>query len=202
MLSARTALLSLLALCGGTTACFAETFAPIFSMSLADTEQKAIGLSSLSLDQVDALDAAVKHDVTLAQQGNVPAFANSFSQRRTPGEREKLGLTLLSGEQVARLDTAVARTIANQPHAGTSSFARSTAPASPIIAVQFPRRKWDTHGSAEFTVGSTSGHGSFYGGALNVNTTDPSGSFTASVTVSEYHGKGLYPYCRDGYWRY
>ncbi|HEU5079221.1 MAG TPA: hypothetical protein VFT72_08400 [Opitutaceae bacterium] len=197
MISSRSILLAVaLAAFGGAGTASAADVA--FSASLSESEQKTIGLSQLSSAQWTALDAAVKHDVTLARQGNVPAFANSFSERRTPEERQKIGLSLLTATQVAQLDSAVARAIAS----GSQISARDltyTPRTGSIVAVQFPGRKWETHGYAEFTVGSTSGRGSFYGGAFNVTTTDPTGKFTASFTMSEYRGKGLPYYCDYGY---
>jgi len=167
-----------------------------FSSDLPAWAKNADGLNKLTPDQLKAVNDAVAHDISLAQQGGTVAFANSFSARRTDAQRNELGLNQLSFEQLNHLNDDVAHAIAYRPQLSVAPIPVSNSNLVNAGAIASFKRPWETHGELSLTVGGSK-RGSFYGGSAAVSTTDPSGKFTLSVAVSEYKGKGL-PYCYDG----
>ncbi len=165
-----------------------------FTAALPAWAKNADGLNKLTPAQVDALNNAVAHDITLAEQGETVAFANSFSARRTEAQRATLGLNQLSFEQLNHLNDDVAHAIAYRPRLSVTPIGE--APMVNAGAVASFKRPWQTHGEVSLTVGGSK-RGSFYGGTAEVDETDPSGNFTLSVAISQFRGKGL-PYCYDG----
>jgi hypothetical protein len=165
-----------------------------FCENLSPQESASAGVSKLTAEQAAALDALVSHDVTLAQQGGVTAFASPFLARHTEGERESAGLGGLTEKEQATLDRIVARSIAlgpppEQPFAYSPPKAKPS-PSPSKVQVSAPLRA-EVHGDVSFTVGGGSHGRSFYGTSADVSVTDPTGRFTVGVGFDEFKGKGL-----------
>lgn len=168
-----------------------------FSKSLPAAEATDAGLTHLDPDQLAILDALVRQDVKSWDYVSKTPRADRFSARLSAVERHNAGLDLLSDAQLLRLDAAVERLM---PVAPRGSYAASTpaAPAStPIRAVKINRAP-EIHGSVSLMVAAGSGGYSAYGGAIEVNYTDPASGFAIAVAYSEVHSKGGYGYGRHG----
>jgi len=163
-----------------------------FCEGLSAQDRAASGITRLAPPQAAALDALVRRDVTLARQGGVTGFSSAFSARHSPQERLAAGIDGLSSKERSTLDSFVARAISMGP-APMQAFSYAPAPppppAPPESLVPAPR-DFAVHGDLSFTVGG-GGHGtSFYGGSADLFVTDPTGTFTLGVGVSEYRGRG------------
>jgi hypothetical protein len=172
-----------------------------FSDGLSADERSACGLAKLTAAQVAALNAMVERDVTLAHEGGVTGFAAAFTARLTPGQRTLAGLDRLTEKERGFLDTMAARTIALGPPPSQAFAYRPSAPVPPDETVVSAPPAVQVHGDLSFTLGA-GGHGSnFYGTAMDVLVTDPSGKFTLGVGVSEYKGRGFLgpfsPFCLE-----
>ena len=205
--SLRFALLSVVLAAGGAGCLRAadtgtgSTSAANFTSALPAWAKNADGLHKLTAEQQKALNDAVAHDISLAQQGDTVAFANSFSARRTEAQRTALGLNQLSFEQLNHLNDDVAHAIAYRPQLSVAPPApRGEGSMVNAGAIASFKRPWQTHGELSLTVGGSK-RGTFYGGTAEIDETDPSGNFTLSVAVSQFRGKGL-PYCYDGPYAY
>lgn len=159
---------------------------PAFAETISVADQTAAGLSILTDGELAELNRLIQQEVTLARQGNVTGFAGTFTGRRTDGQRTATGLERLSAEQQAHLDTLVAYRLAAPtlvfwtPRATDGDRAGAVRRPSP-----FPIRS-----SVSLTYGAGSGGTSFYGGSMSMTYDDPSGKFSATVSISEYHIKG------------
>jgi hypothetical protein len=178
----------------------ASASAASFTSGLPAWAKNADGLNKLTAEQQKALNDAVAHDISLAQQGDTVAFANSFSARRTEAQRAALGLNQLSFEQLNHLNDDVAHAIAYRPQLSVAPAPRGEGSMVNAGAIASFKRPWQTHGELELTIGGSK-RGTFYGGTAEIYETDPSGNFTLSVAVSQFRGKGL-PYCYDGPYAY
>jgi hypothetical protein len=177
----------------------ARAFDAKFVDSLSAQEKSAAGIQKLTAAQVSTLDTLVSRDATAAQQGGVTGFSSAFLARHTQEERAAAGTGSLSaGEQMA-LDSLVSRAIAlgpppDQPFTYSPPQAKLATPPAPLpapsqVMVSAPLHA-EVHGDLSLTVGG-GGHGSsFYGTAMDVYVTDPSGKFTLGVGYEEFHGKG------------
>jgi hypothetical protein len=166
-----------------------------FVAGLSAEESAAIGVSRLTPAQAAALDRLVSHDATLAQQGGVTAFATPFVERHTPAERTAAGIVLLSDGERAALNSLVARSIAlgpppDQAYVYSPPAKPTPAPAPPETLVSAPLHA-ELHGDVTLTVGGGSHGSSFFGTALDLNLTDPSGRFTIGAGFESYRGKGF-----------
>lgn len=171
-----------------------------FTEDLTPQEKLASGLAVLAPGEISALDRMVAQDEDLAREGGVPGFGIAFTERRTTKESAEAGLARLSLAQKARLNALVAFAIANPqlelPHfRPRPAMARPSQPAPPAVPVSIapsvPRP--EIHGELSFMIGGGKG-GSFYGGALDLSVSDPSGAFSATFGISELRGRGFaYP---------
>ena len=168
-----------------------------FSDGLSPEEKAACGLTKLATPQVAALNALVERDVTLARQGGVTGFSSTFAARHSAKELAAAGIDRLSENERSTLDSLTARAIALGPpplQAFEYVPPPPTPPAPPEILVP-PPPATEVHGDVSFTVGGGSHGSSFYGGAMDLFVTDPSGRFTVGVGLSEYRGRGCFgPY--------
>ncbi len=172
-----------------------------FSDGLSADEKAACGLAKLTAAQVGALNAMVDRDMTLAHEGGVTGFSSAFTARLSPAQRTLAGLDRLTDKERGFLDTMAARAIAMGPPPSQAFAFRPSAPVPPDEAVVAAPPALQVHGDLSFTLG-VGGHGSnFYGTAMDVLVTDPSGKFTLGVGVSEYRGRGFFgpysPFCID-----
>jgi hypothetical protein len=176
-----------------------------FSDGLSADEKSACGLAKLTAPQVAALNAMVDRDMNLAHEGGVTGFSSAFTARLSPAQRVLAGLERLTDKERGFLDTMAARTIAMGPPPSQAFAFRASAPVPvpvpPDETVVSAPPALQVHGDLSFTIGA-GGHGSnFYGTAMDVLVTDPSGKFTLGVGVSEYRGRGFFgpysPFCLD-----
>jgi hypothetical protein len=68
------------------------------------------------------------------------------------------------------------------------------APAPPTALVSAPM-SIAVHGDVSLTIGGGSHGSSFYGGAMDVYVTDPTGHFTLGVGLEEIRSKGFFGAC-------
>jgi hypothetical protein len=179
-------------------ACAAMSFATVamaaglgFSEGLSAQERSACGIARLNPPQVAALNALVEHDVVLARQGGVTGFSTAFSERHSAQERQAAGVSGLTAKERSVLDSLAARAISMGPEPMQSfSYAPPPLPPAPPESLVPAPRSAEVHGDLSFTVGG-GGHGSsFYGGSADLFITDPTGTLTIGVGVSEYRGRG------------
>jgi len=161
-----------------------------FCEGLSAQEKAACGITRLTPAQARALNALVDHDVVLARQGGVTGFSTPFSARHSQKERQAAGVDGLTGTERSALDSLAARAISMGPAPmETFSYAPQPPPAPPESLVPAPRAA-EVHGDLSFTVGGGSHGRGFYGGSADLFVTDPTGTFTVGVGVSEYRGRG------------
>jgi hypothetical protein len=168
---------------------------PAFSDSLSTEQKAAVALSKLSPDQVAALNAQVKREITVAQQGDAKGFASSFTHRQTPQERASAGLDQLSTPELRALDALVAERVAHPPVVSNVP-ARTTA----VGVVETVTHKPQMHGEVTLTYGMGSGGRNFYGGSMVSTYVDPDKGYSLTIGLSQYRGNGYFG--RYGYgWR-
>jgi len=170
-----------------------------FSSTLSEENKTAIGLARLTEPQLRSLDAQIQQEISIAHQGNTPAFSSTFTHRRTPQQRKDAGLDQLMTPELTRLDVLVAATIAAKPIATGTALTQPAISAPASNWVEITPRKFEIHGEVSFTYMQASGGGSGYGASVITTATDPSGKFSFTVGLSQFHGKGLrhYPYPYD-----
>ncbi len=177
----------------------AQAFNARFIDGLSPQEKSAAGIPKLTAAQAASLDALVSRDATAAQEGGVTGFSSAFLARHTEAERSTAGMGSLSAGEQAALNSLVARAIAlgpppDQPFSYSPPQAKLATPPAPPpspseVTVSAPLHA-EVHGDLSLTVGG-GGHGSsFYGTAMDVYVTDPSGKFTLGVGYEEYRSKG------------
>jgi hypothetical protein len=165
-----------------------------FSDDLSDQDRSASGLGRLTSAQVAKVNKLVANDLDLAREGAVTAFATPFSRRHAK-EISATGFDRLTAAQILELDKLVAFTLAHPvpelPHFHPHSAAAVSAapPANPTPPLQLAEPPWQVHGDITLAVGGGKG-GSFFGSSLDLFVTDPSGRFTAAISLSEFRGKG------------
>jgi hypothetical protein len=180
--------LSLLLL--GASARAAETE---FLSTVSPADKVASGISHLTAGQQAALDRFANRDITLAREGDVTGFSGSFSERRTDQERKEAGIDTLARRELDNLDALVATAIADHP-IRFQATAPTAAHATPPPSIVLTPPKLEVHGDLTLMAGAGSGGRSFYGTAMDVVMTDPSGKFTLAVGYSVIRSKG-YPPC-------
>jgi hypothetical protein len=171
----------------------AET--PSFTASLTEENKTAVGLAKLSPEQLAALDAQIAREISVARQGDTVAFSTSFTRRRTPQQRKDAGLDQLMTPELARLDMLVAAAVATKPDptGPTITLPAATAPTSNWVEIT--PRKMQVHGEVTLAYMWGSGGQSGYGASMFTTVTDPSGKFSFTLGLSQFHGKGFYyPY--------
>jgi hypothetical protein len=165
---------------------------PSFIGTLSVTDKTAGGIARLTTQQVSMLDQQVRREISLARQGATVAFASTFTHRRTPMQRTEAGLDTLTTPELAQLDRLVAAALAVRPPPTASLFSPNA--ATTPVSVQFVPRKMEIHGEVTLAYVWCSGGGHGYGSSLVATTTDPSGKFSFTLGLSQFHGKGLgYP---------
>lgn len=162
-----------------------------FTSTLSEENKSAIGLARLSGEQLTSLNAQIQREISVARQGKTVAFSSTFTRRRTPQQRKDAGLDRLMTPELSRLDTLVAAAIATEPVSTTTSIDRPVSTPPAANWVEITPRKIEVHGEVSLTYMRTSGGGSGYGASVVTTATDPSGKFSLTVGLSQFHGKGL-----------
>jgi hypothetical protein len=174
-----------------------------FLSSVNPTDRVSSGISHLSPAQQAALAKCANRDITLAREGDVTGFSGSFTERRTDEERHAAGIDTLTRPERDILDALVANAISYHPMTYQAQVAAPPPPkASPPPSLVLTQPKMQIHGDLSLTVGAGSGGGSFFGTAMDVSMTDPSGKFTLAVGYSVVRSKGLPPWYFDPYGPY
>jgi hypothetical protein len=162
-----------------------------FTSTLTEENKAATGVAKLSPDQLVSLDTQVAREVSVARQGDTPAFSTPFTRRRSPQQRKDAGLDQLMTPELRRLDELVALAVANRP-----------APPSPLITKPFvstpPGGDWvevtpyklDVHGEVTLAYMWGSGGRSGYGASMVTTVSDPAGKFAFTVALSQFNFKG------------
>lgn len=173
-------------LCAATGGLAASEPAPASatSASLSPADQETMGLAGLSAAELEALNAAIAREVTLAHEGAVTGFAGTFLSRRTPEERAMSGLDRLSAEQQSQLNAHVARRLAQRSLARWPGY-QPPPPRTDEPVVAAPAGL-EVHSQVSVSYGGGSGT-RVYGGRMNVRVDDPKHRFSISVGYSEFH---------------
>lgn len=162
-----------------------------FSASLTDENKNLIGLAKLTPEQIASLDAQVAREISVARQGDTPAFSTPFTKRRTPQQRKAAGLDQLMTPELKRLDSLVAHAVANRP-----------APAAPLITkphvstppgdgwVEVTPKKLEVHGEVTLAYMWGSGGTSGYGASMATTVSDPDDKYAVTLVLSQFHFKG------------
>ena len=182
-----------------TSAALADVAQPSFAATLSAENATASGVAKLTEPQRAALDQQVQREISTARQGDTVGFSTSFTHRRTPQQRVEAGLDHLMTPELTQLDRLVAAAVANR------APAESPAAAAPLITtqpssnwVEITPRKMEIHGEMSLTYVSAGSGRNGYGASVITTATDPSGKFSITVGLSQFHGKGLYhPYEYD-----
>ena len=165
---------------------------PSFAAQLDSVDRTAAGLHLLSAAQLDALDAQVARELTVARQGDVVAFSRSFLSRRTADQVAAAGLAALTPPERTALDAFVARAVAQRPAPVVATLAAKAKVADNVVeTVTYKPR---LHGEVTLTVGTAGSGRNFYGGSFTTIYDDPQHRFSAAFTYAEYHGTGLLPF--------
>jgi len=166
----------------------------LFSVRLHANEFVEIGLTTLSQEELTALNQLVAREVASARQGGVTAFRGTFLSRRTPAERTAAGLDKLTPAGQDRLDQAVATALAVR-HAATTV---GVAPAADVGGIDVRSAlKPEVHGSVTLGYGWGRG-GSYRFGSVDTWYYDPESRITIGLGVGTVRGSGL----GRGCWRY
>ena len=169
-----------------------------FSATLTPDLRERAGLNRLTVDNVAVIDGLVRQDEAASKFKDNDVDHTRFSQRRTTREREISGLDHLTAPQVALLDNLVKLRISGESPIAAALAGTVTGPAiSTGVKPTVTDKKLDIHGEIGFTYGWGDG-GSFSGGDIVLTQTDPAGRYSILVGYSEYHGKGLAPWCYPG----
>ena len=160
---------------------------------MSPADRASSGISHLTAGQQAALARYANRDITLAREGDVTGFSGSFSERRSDQERKEAGIDTLTRKERDNLDALVATAIADHP-LRFQAAAAPAAPATPSPSIILTPPKMEVHGDLTLMAGAGSGGRSFYGTAMDVAMTDPSGKFTLAVGYSVIRSKG-YPPC-------
>lgn len=175
-----------------------------FSKTIPTTAESAeLGLTQLSADQLAVLDALIRQDVKNWDYVAKTPRADRFSARLNATERHNAGLDLLSDAQLVRLDTAVERLMPTAPrgsYAATTAAVTTTSTAPAALRAVKINRSPEIHGSVSLMVAAGSHGYSAYGGAVEVNYTDPASRFSIAVAYSEVHSKGGPAWGSRGYY--
>ncbi|MFT3869776.1 MAG: hypothetical protein QM715_15105 [Nibricoccus sp.] len=162
-----------------------------FTASLTEENKVAIGFAKLSAEQLASLDAQVQREISVARQGDTPAFSTSFTRRRSPQQRKDAGLDQLMTPELKRLDELVALAVANRP-----------APPGPLITkpfvstppggdwVEITPKKLEVHGEVTLAYMWGSGGRSGYGASMATTVSDPDGKFAFTVVLSQFNFNG------------
>jgi hypothetical protein len=182
-----------------TSAALADVAQPGFTATLSSENKAASGIAKLTEPQRAALDQQVQREIATARQGDTVAFATSFTHRRTPQQRVEAGLDHLMTPELTQLDHLVAVAVANRPTpTEMQSVASLTTPLTSAPWVEITPRKMEIHGEMSLTYVSAGSGRNGYGASVITTATDPSGKFSITVGLSQFHGKGLYhPYEYD-----
>jgi hypothetical protein len=154
-----------------------------FSETLSAGERTAAGLDKLEPAQLEALDALVDKELTLAREGNVRGFAGSFSRRRSDDDKARAGLGLLTPVEMALIDAHVAHRMARPAFTTWPARKRQDGEAETVSS------RPEIHGSVSLFYGTGRG-GSYRGGAMTMTYDDPARNLSVSVTYSTVHGSG------------
>lgn len=165
--------------------------APSFVSTLSAENVAATGMRHLTPAQRATLDRLVQHEIKLARDGDVVAFAGTFYSRRTPDERAAAGLDTLTPAERDRLDVQIAKEIAQRPvPVNLVSPLRPSSSGLNAVQVSSPVQS-EVHGSVTLTYGAGNGGSSFYGGEMDLNYVDPAHKFSAEISYAEFHGRGI-----------
>ncbi len=153
-----------------------------FTASLSAEEKSASGLTTLTADELAALDRLV------AEQAARPG---SFAGRQPEARRKEAGLDRLTPAQLAKLDDLVATAAALRPQPKE----RPRLKDNEVVSL---KRRLQMHGGMAFTYG-TGGGGSFREVAAWVSYYDPVTGLGLGFGFSRFSGDGFYGYYPDYY---
>jgi hypothetical protein len=181
-----------------TLATMARAAEPGFTGGLSPEEKAACGITRLTAAQTAALNVLVEHDVKFARQGGVTGFSSTFLARHSAQDWAAAGMDRLSEKERSAIDVLAARAIAmGPPPLQEFAYVPATQPSTETLVSAPPAL--EVHGDLSFTVGGGSHGSSFYGTSMDVFVTDPTGTFTLGVGISEYRGRGFFgpfgPFC-------
>lgn len=170
----------IMALCGGFVL---PANAVDFSATLSPEQTDRSGIDHLTAAQKSVLDTLIARELRAARQGGVTAFARTFFDRRTSDERHEAGLDQLTPSEQGTLNELVATALAKQQPAPlpVSMLHRSVPTATTS------RDRLKVHGEVTLVVGAGRG-GSFYGGSVYTEITDPEKKMTLGVGVATLRG--------------
>ena len=156
-----------------------------FISTLSAEQQASTGVTTLTEQERDVLNTQVASEVALARQGDVKGFAGTFSSRRSAEERKASGIDRLNEDQVAELDRLVATMLAAGPVEPRASRLLTSEQVSKA------HKRFETHGSVSYTIGASSGGGSFQGGSVSTMLLDTKTGSSIEFTYSQFKGDPL-----------
>lgn len=181
-----------------------------FSQSITPEQRTTAGLDRLSSDQVAALDALVRLNLTqtaadaqkaerasVAPPATVAPAATApvpFSQALSAAQRRAAGLEELTAEQCAAIDTLVAAQTAAAPRY------EPNAPRS-VEAVEFFPNRYEVHGEFGFSLGAGSGGYSSRAGWVSTSVLDTKTGTEIGVSVAAGREKWNRPFRYTNDWR-
>ncbi len=166
-----------------------------FTANLTEENKTALGLAKLTPEQITSLDAQITREISVAHQGDTPAFSTTFTHRRSPQQRKEAGLDRLMTPELVRLDALIAAALATKPApiGPTITQPATTAPSSDWVEIT--PRKMQVHGEVTLAYMWGSGGREGIGASMVTTVTDPSGKSSFTLGLSQFRGKGLYyPY--------
>jgi len=143
------------------------------------------------MEQLASLDAQIQREISVARQGDTPAFSASFTHRRTPQQRKDAGLDQLTTPELRRLDELVAAAVATKPAPTGPAITKpyvSTPPGGDWVEVT--PKKLEVHGEVTLAYMWGSGGRSGYGASMATTISDPDRKFVATIVLSQFNFKG------------
>lgn len=162
-----------------------------FMSTLTEENKTATGLVKLTPEQLASLDAQIQREISVAHQGDTPAFSTSFTRRRSPQQRKEAGLDQLMTPEIRRLDELVALAVATKPAPMGPTITKpfvSTPPGGDWVEIT--PKKLEVHGEVTLAYMWGSGGRSGYGASMATTVSDPDGKFAFTVVLSQFNFKG------------
>ena len=169
----------------------AQTTPTSFTATLTGENKVSTGVSKLTMEQLASLDAQIQREISVARQGDTPAFSASFTHRRTPQQRKDAGLDQLTTPELRRLDELVAAAVATKPAPTGPAITKpyvSTPPGGDWVEVT--PKKLEVHGEVTLAYMWGSGGRSGYGASMATTISDPDRKFVATIVLSQFNFKG------------
>ena len=172
-----------------------------FSATLSAEQQASTGLTTLTSEELAALDRLVAVDrlggtgLTAARPESLPELKNNFVARRSDEERKQAGLDRLTPAQLSQLNALIAGSNLGTPKPKD----RPRIKDSEVFAAP---KKPEVHGGFSLTYGRGSGGSSFRSASMWVDYFDPTTGLGLSVGMTRSKGNGFYgyyPYAYDYY---